>query len=177
MEHVVRFPMEIRQYGGKAPYVGVNAWLPEEQIADWCLQLCLLDMGLIDGIVIENERPEPFRMALRLSPVLVGRGWVQWQDTPPSLLIDTGRTGYIQHFFWCYYRDGAGDVDHCDVDVSSMSSDIGVGLHMQHYVPKVKPGMTREEFMAREGITEADLEEARRYLDEYPEWPNPPASN
>jgi hypothetical protein len=163
--------MEIRQYGGVDPHVGVNIWLPEERIADWCLQLCLLDQGLIDHVIMENERSEPFRLALRISPKLVGRGYMQWQDNPPSLLIDSGRTGYIQHFFLCYYRDGAGDVDHCDVDVSAMYSDIRVGLHMQLYVPKVKPPMSRQELLKLVGMTEERFEEIMREANEDSDWP------
>lgn len=83
-------------------------------LKDWCLCLQLLNDNLIEAFTI--------RRASSARTVQVGRGEGSCSDTMHgtnglALKLSGRDLDFARHFFLRYYRDGAAEVDHIDIEM------------------------------------------------------------
>jgi hypothetical protein len=115
-------------------------------LRDWCLGISLLKEQLIKELYATDEAGKNAHAVIR---VLEGSG----SQTMSRVLIDKSsyqielapvNVEYVQHFFLKYYRDGAADVDHIDlegIDVDTGAKDISVTFK----VSQAKASVTAKE--------------------------------
>jgi hypothetical protein len=120
-------------------------------VKDWCLDLCLLEKGLIDSIVVRNERGDVSLMVRRdsrISAAAVGR--VSWHGQSAALALSGEQLETWLHFYLTYYRDGIGEVDHLDVEVDGENGSPGLDLVLT--VPNATPPQPGAELRTRLGL-------------------------
>ena len=114
-----------------------------EALRDWCLGLCLLQAGLIDTLVVTEERKKmTVKISFGTNPQInrIARATLR-QDISQVELTRNG-LDYLQHFFLTYYRDGAAEVGHLDleaIDGDTGKKAIYITFLVSDSVPSVSP--------------------------------------
>jgi hypothetical protein len=112
---------------------------------DWCLGLCLLQAGLIDSLVVTEEHRK-VRVEIRVGAKSEIDRTARATFTPDASQIQLTANGldYLQHFFLKYYRDGAAEVDHLDLE--AINADTGQkDFYVTFKVPDFVPPASSEE--------------------------------
>jgi hypothetical protein len=119
--------------------------LNRESLRDWCLGLSLLKEDLIETLAVSAERGKrKFEIELLASAGPTVRAQADFSSETTRLKITPNHADYLLHFFLKYYRDGAAEVDH--VDVEAASPDEGSeGTYITFKVPDSSPPLSPEE--------------------------------
>lgn len=152
MNRTLQLPMQLRD--GNDQLVLVVELTPE-MISQLCLELSLLKEGLAEAIVLSNTQTEFWLEVKRNARILKHeRGEISWQKTGARLSIAPNELDYWLHYFLKYYRDGEGEVDHIDSDITKVSSqsDSVRGLFLVLKVPQAAPAVSAAEAKRRLGI-------------------------
>jgi hypothetical protein len=120
-----------------------------QSINDWCLGLCLLQVGLIENLVVtEKVGKGCIKFHVRTTPETdrVARATLKSEVSQIELTKES--LGYLQHFFLKYYRDGVAEVDHLDLE--AINAETGKKeLYITFRVPDSSPAVSPEEADAR----------------------------
>jgi hypothetical protein len=131
--------------------VSIRANLDKNTNIEWCLALCLLKEGLLSHVVI-TDRKETTKLKISVSPSkTLAVGEVRWHDKYIDLIISRTELDAWLHFFLMYYRDGIGDVDHIDVDVTSNQGG-SKNLFLVLMIPEARPPVSEAEVRRRLGM-------------------------
>jgi hypothetical protein len=125
-----------------------------EIVSQLALDLSLLKEGLTDSITLASTRTSLW-LEVKCNPRTAKheRGEVSWQKNRAKVIITPSELDYWLHYFLKYYRDGQGEVDHIDVDITRVSgqSDSERGLFLVFKVPVAAPSVSADEAMRRLG--------------------------
>ena len=119
-----------------------------EAISERCLGLCLLQENLIETLEL-SEQISKNALKIRLGPKRQEDRVSRVALEPETSLLEITRNHltYLLHFFLVCYRDGAGEVDHLDLE--AINADTGKkDVYVTFQLPEAKPPMSREQVEA-----------------------------
>lgn len=90
-------------------------------IEEWCLALCLIEKDLEESIIILNEQGSlKIEISKDANLSQSKRGRVNWHSKEWKLVISLTELEMWIQFFLKYYRDSMAEVDHIDLDLSTV---------------------------------------------------------
>ena len=95
----------------------------DDSVGEWTLGLLLLREGLIERLVVTSPQ-SALKIELRLlaSTAEHSRARSGWTDDSLELHVSGAELDYWLRFFLKYVRDGYGEVDHLDVQTTSIDT-------------------------------------------------------
>lgn len=149
MNRILKMPLglEVKRVSYQ---LGVMIDLKDVPIPEWCLNLCLLQFGLVDSLVfLVGKR----KLKIELGDIADSRSAnVLLAPNEVQIRVDPAEFECWLDFFFTYYRDGVAQVDHIDVEallIGDQPEDIYVTFTVKDAVPPMS------------------AEEARKILDSY----------
>ena len=119
-----------------------------EALRDWCLGLCLLKEGLIETLIVAEERGKSKMIKFRATQETDRVTQVTFKPDFGQVEITRNQLGYLHRFFLKYYRDGVADVDHLDLE--AINADTGeIDAYITFRVPDSRPPVSPEEVERR----------------------------
>jgi hypothetical protein len=143
----VSIKMELKEYPGQKVFV---VSFRSDAVESWCLGLCLLEAELIEHLIVSEEvgkkhlevRVRSSTERDRMPHISVG------SDATSYIELTRDGLRYIRKFFLEYYRDGAAQVDHLDLEAIDTSTGRNT-VSITFEVPDSKPPVSPEEAKAR----------------------------
>ena len=128
--------MSVRDFPGQR---GITINPGSREVDAWCLELVLLERGLIDATRV-TAQDGSFSLVIKVAESIgdaeIGR--VVW-DNPSVAEVRLSRTEIERwvYFYLKFYRDQYGEVDHIDADLEGSGGSTGVFLVLK--VPQASP--------------------------------------
>ncbi len=137
------FPISTQHYDD--PAEETVAFDPSnELIPHVCLELCLLLYGLLDSILLFNER-QTFKVRIELRDEEHTYSAFEWHEDAVTLLMVRRDVEYCLDFYLRCYRDGKGMVDHIDIQLYGDDSNVSYNVFLTFTVPEAYPITGTEE--------------------------------
>ena len=111
-------------------------------LRDWCLCLQLLQDSMIEAFTFRRENSSRRMQVARSAG---NRSAVTGDADAPGLALSAPDLEFVRHFFLRYYRDGAAEVDHIDIETEE-------GGYIIFAVDESLPPVSSEEAKRRLGL-------------------------
>lgn len=100
----------------------LNIELGTDALANWCLGLCLLKEGLVSMLLVcEEDAKGVLEIELAGEVVHRTKSQARFYSSATRVRMTPNDLDYLLHFCLKYFRDGAAEVDHIDIDVVSQT--------------------------------------------------------
>lgn len=141
-------------YGFKktSEYIHTEIVFHDGFLEKFTLAMSLLWHGLADKIVLLSQ--EPIRKVTIVCNSKIStapRAAIQADSESLHVELSKQELGYWLHFFLRYYRDGAAEVDHIDVEYTEANASLSEAWLILKF-PNAKPPVSAEEACRRLGL-------------------------
>jgi hypothetical protein len=143
MNKHIQIPVEI-EVVKRLDHVVLLFLFHRDAVHDWVLSLSLLKEGLIDVLVVtEDRRRRSAKIRLQDCQKKVGeRVLISLKADKIQIELTRNSLDFMQHFFLKYYRDGIAEVEHLDlqaIDADTGNRELYFTLKVPDFAPPVSP--------------------------------------
>ncbi len=123
MEKQLRLPIQFLRDNNK-DFASLKIFFSESAVEDLCLGLVLLKENLVLNLIIKDEE-DKFTLTIESLPEKHHAKLV-WHDPGANLSLAANEIEYCCMFFLRIFRDGKSEINHVDIEYTSInSSEIG----------------------------------------------------
>ena len=158
MDRVLTLParMAIAEYPEQTGHQYVRVDFGEEDVNEWCLNLCLLQEQIITALTVQCIN-SPLRLRFSRLKKHNQSDKTFWDNRTADILLSPRTLALWISYFAGRYLSGVSEVPHIDTDFISEGSRRVTGLTVTFWVAPSKPSASVEEMEAEIEATLHDL--------------------